>query len=711
MLLKLLALFRRDDAAIEEFAELIAADPTMAGKVMAAANSAARHGRGPVRDLPTCLQVLGIETVRTIVISQAIFQAMHSLPLLRRVELGPFWRHALLAAAVARELARRSQAVNEDEAYLAGLLHDIGRLGLLAAAPEFYAEGLAADDGAAQCLAERRWLKVDHAEAGAWLVERWRLSPALADSVRYHHEPLRRLAATDPLIRIVALAHLVAEQAPDAKLVGDAAEMFEMDLGELTELVARSHSKLKVAAQQLGIRIDDSGSPVRSSQAALQLEEEVAPLLFATTVLANQPVSHDLPRFLHELAATARLLFQFSEVFAMLRDEQLRLRWVGSAELHPWREFSLPAEAGTRIGDAIEAGHPVFIDRTADGADLSIAEDQLLRHLSTAQLLVLPITLAAKSEKEAVVGALVCSGDAALIAELAGKPAFLSAFIARAQSSRRRANEQHIDAERQRAEQASRDLASSRDLAHEINNPLAIIQNYLGVLDVKLGTSDALGDDERRDLSGDIAILQQEVARVGRLVQSLASARPATAPVGVDLNRLVADVVRLFRSQAAESGIDLSADLPHGDFHQAVDLALVERDKLEQVLVNLVKNAVEAMSAPQALLDARPEGAQIVIRNNGLINRDGRLWLQLSVRDNGPGMSGEQLAQLFSGRAPEVDLAGDQPARGRGLHIVHALADGMGAAIQCSSSGFGTSFEIFLPCRQAELSDAELQST
>ena len=223
-----------------------------------------------------------------------------------------------------------------------------------------------------------------------------------------------------------------------------------------------------------------------------------------------------------------------------------------------------------------------------------------------------------------------------------------------------------------------------RDLVHEINNPLSIIQNYLGVLDMKLDSSQALDADERADLTGDIAVLQQEVARVGRLARSLTSRTAAPGAAAVDINRLLDDVVRLFRQQAADAGIAL--DARSGASYRP----LVERDHLEQVLVNLVKNAIEAIQASWPDAEQRPQAPHVTVSNNGMVNRDGRLVLEIGVRDNGPGMAAGTFTRIFGRRLDQGDDA-SSVERGRGLNIVQRLVESMDGVIQCRSSAAGTS--------------------
>jgi HD-like signal output (HDOD) protein len=83
---------------------------------------------------------------------------------------------------LARDIARRLEYSHLEEAYLAGLLHNVGRLALLAAAPKEYTFNFMARDDEDLCAVEQRTLQITHSEAGAWLIERWQLDSFLADA-------------------------------------------------------------------------------------------------------------------------------------------------------------------------------------------------------------------------------------------------------------------------------------------------------------------------------------------------------------------------------------------------------------------------------------------------------------------------------------------------------------------------------------------------
>ena len=393
VLLKLLALYRRDDATLLEFVDVIETDAAITARLLEVANSAAYGGCGAVRDLKRCLNVVGIETVRTVVISQAVYQTMHSVPELSRVDLTPYWQHTLLVGAIAREVSRHHEGLSPDEAYLAGLLHDIGRLGLLVAEPGFYAAAMAGDEELPSPEVERQWLKVDHAEAGAWLIERWRLGREIADSARYHHQAPQRLADADLLIRIVAFANLMAHDDPDPKAVIDAGGLCGLRLGQISEVASKARARVQTAADQLGVKLDRVAAPRNAPSAVDQLRSEVEPLLVASTLLSELPERHDdLQRRLDDLAAAARIVFPFRDVIVLRSDAERRLRRDGGEG--DWAHYALPAGGGTRAGVALASGQPVFLERKPAGAiadELSIAEDQLLRLLDSDQVVLLPV--------------------------------------------------------------------------------------------------------------------------------------------------------------------------------------------------------------------------------------------------------------------------------------------------------------------------------
>ena len=258
ILLKLLTLCEADEAGMAELAKLIGNDAGMTARVLTVAISAAYHRGGGQVGLLQALNVLGLELIKTLVISEAVFQTFHGFPHANGVDLRTFWRHSLKVAVLARDVAKAMDYAQAEEAYLAGLLHDVGQLALLSSAPNDYVTLFLANDGEGLCAREQSALHISHAEAGAWLIERWNLDSFMADTVLYHHEPAARLQGAHPLIRIVRLAHLLLEHGSQLPPEADIASLSELDAGALQDIAKSADAQVIKAADLLGVDISEA---------------------------------------------------------------------------------------------------------------------------------------------------------------------------------------------------------------------------------------------------------------------------------------------------------------------------------------------------------------------------------------------------------------------------------------------------------------------
>ena len=117
-----------------------------------------------------------------------------------------FWEHSLAAALVARRIAKRVGMKDPEQAYLAGLLHDLGLVVNMQVAPKEFAEALssARTTGCKLDDAEEKFISLNHCETGKLVAEKWRLAPCIMDAIRYHH----RLSQFSDYLPIVALANI-----------------------------------------------------------------------------------------------------------------------------------------------------------------------------------------------------------------------------------------------------------------------------------------------------------------------------------------------------------------------------------------------------------------------------------------------------------------------------------------------------------------------
>lgn len=183
---RVLVLLEREDFDWREVAEIIAQDQNLAAQLLRLANSAMTGLRRRVTSLATALRILGARPVRNLLLTLTV------RPFLQTPSEVRLWEHSLACALVARRLAQQTQLVDPEEAFTAGLLHDLGKTLLLRYFPQSYRRAcfIAQRQGCPTFLMERLVFSVTHAEVGAWLLERWRIPAPFCEAVAVHHTPV-----------------------------------------------------------------------------------------------------------------------------------------------------------------------------------------------------------------------------------------------------------------------------------------------------------------------------------------------------------------------------------------------------------------------------------------------------------------------------------------------------------------------------------------
>jgi signal transduction histidine kinase/ABC-type lipoprotein export system ATPase subunit len=212
------------------------------------------------------------------------------------------------------------------------------------------------------------------------------------------------------------------------------------------------------------------------------------------------------------------------------------------------------------------------------------------------------------------------------------------------------------------------------EVVHEINNPLGIMLNYLTLI----RSSSSLDE-----IHSNAEVMGRELKRVRRIFSRLAGSGPgASRPERqAKLKDTVEEVLSLLKLNLNER-IRLSISAAE-EF-----VVPIEADLLKQVILNIVLNSVEAM----------PEGGALSIRQ-GCVARDGTGYATLAVCDTGVGIPAENLDRVFE---PFFTTKSDSETRGLGLSLSKDLLSQVGGFIEVQSAGGGTTFTIFIPCKDVD---------
>ncbi|MDR3675858.1 MAG: HDOD domain-containing protein [Acidobacteriota bacterium] len=190
---------------LKRVAEVIRTDPSLAAQVLRLCNSAFMGFRDRVNKIEHAVMLVGTERLRTMVLTCSLVEYVGHRVASEDVQ--SFWQHCFLTAALSERLARGISYSHPEEAYLAGLLHDIGALPLLVvnSAELSNPESVASCGWGESIELERKRFGMDHCEVGHWIGISWNFSPTLLEVMVRHHNPLQ--AIEDPqLVGVVAAA-------------------------------------------------------------------------------------------------------------------------------------------------------------------------------------------------------------------------------------------------------------------------------------------------------------------------------------------------------------------------------------------------------------------------------------------------------------------------------------------------------------------------
>lgn len=214
----LIASLDEEDAHLDDLAARIGRDQAIAAKVLRLANSAFFGLAGKVASLTQASVVLGQRNLRSLAIGAGVIGPFAGLKA-QSYDLSQFWRHSVAVAAAAKALAART-GEDADFAFTAGLLHDIGRLVLVAGFPEAYAEVLRERAATDSYLidAEREHLGLDHALVGQALAERWKFPEPIRAAVAQHHDLPENAPALSGLVQLADVLAIALDfgNAPEA---------------------------------------------------------------------------------------------------------------------------------------------------------------------------------------------------------------------------------------------------------------------------------------------------------------------------------------------------------------------------------------------------------------------------------------------------------------------------------------------------------------
>jgi len=187
---RVLEVTNNPESSANDLLKAILPDQTMCVAILKIANSVLYCRPKQVSSLETAVTVLGFNEIRNIVLAKAAVTAFKSIPKTHEKEIGAFWDHAFTCGLAARII---SEHINQPSGqfFIAGLLHDIGKLAMLLAFDEKYdtSKWLTGFSGPEKLQKEQQTFATTHDIVGGRLLRHWQFPDNLIAALRYHHTP------------------------------------------------------------------------------------------------------------------------------------------------------------------------------------------------------------------------------------------------------------------------------------------------------------------------------------------------------------------------------------------------------------------------------------------------------------------------------------------------------------------------------------------
>jgi len=278
---QLLAVMRDEDSSAEDVTKVLSGDGTLAAKVLKLVNSSFYGVPTEVTTISRAVVILGFTGIRNLALGFGTVEALSGMG--SNMDMTSYWSHAMATAAAAQSLAPFvSRRTDPEEAFIAGLMHDIGAYVLAASIPDSYGE-IGQAPSSQRLLLEQEHTGFTHAKVGQGLLKFWELPDAFCNAARYHHDVNVAAGGDQPLTTLVAVADILA-----CIYGGDfETDASEEDLNRLRSAAGLKPEHLCMALDAMDAKLDEMSEFMKIAGAGTNLKRGSSDLPAMTCVVVT----------------------------------------------------------------------------------------------------------------------------------------------------------------------------------------------------------------------------------------------------------------------------------------------------------------------------------------------------------------------------------------------------------------------------------------
>jgi len=520
ILAKLIAACQDENGSIQDMAKIIRTDASMVAKILNVANSSFFRSSEKIVQIDQALSRMGRDTIKNLAISTAVNQVFGKKDLIsRQFDLQRFWRHSLTSAVLAKMIAEKASYNLPEQAFLTGMIHDIGRLVLATNFPEEYDTILLEAEKSGGTILEREIeVGAPHTEIGAWLLRRWQFNPMEIDAVLYHHEPVELIKESFPLARIIYVANDMSRLTKsDDKTFRVLKSLFPCTFPETVEMMLAAEEIVQELASFLGISIEQKPDSIKEGEKITvktpELVNEVRYISLLVGVINNLSGCTDGNSILKVVQEGLAILFDLHKVLFFLAEpgeELLKAKVVtdqGLIDSPPGLVIS-NCNRDSLISQSLYDNN-FLSSLTSNSAKLTIMDKQILHFLNTEGMFILPLIRSGES-----MGAIVIGVTAQEVKSLQTEEKLLSLFTNQVSMALHTEYLARLQTQKIIFDRQAIAKTFAQKVGQDIKAPLDIIKNYLAIISSRLG-------DEKNPAQKEINLIGEEVNRLNAILEKV----------------------------------------------------------------------------------------------------------------------------------------------------------------------------------------------
>lgn len=242
---KVLEICNDPSSSPHDLNRVISLDPVLTGQVLKLINSAYYGLSNRVTSLTKAIIMLGINTVKNLVLATSVLASFKGSQTGSAFSTDEYWAHCLYVGTTAKLLAGLCHVpkLEQEEYFVAGLLHDLGKLPMITCFGELYGQAVnkCKEEDVPLSQAEKHYFGFDHCQVGLLIGAKWKLNSAMCHALIYHHQPLAEAGKSDRLLCTMSLANQLA---------------FHFQIGHAGDWYT-DRMMIQALAERLGISVND----------------------------------------------------------------------------------------------------------------------------------------------------------------------------------------------------------------------------------------------------------------------------------------------------------------------------------------------------------------------------------------------------------------------------------------------------------------------